>query len=61
MAKLNKCGRPTFGYYDYQGDNEPLFTDDEVIAISRQKAGMCLNPIQKELLRKMDYLLEEEV
>ena len=58
--ELNKYGRPKFGYYDYQGDNEPLFTDDEAIAISRQKAGQCLSPIQKELLRKMNYLLEEE-
>ena len=54
----NKHGRPTYGYYNFQGKGEPLFTDREAIAIGRQRSGQRLSEGQKTLLRRMN-LLEE--
>jgi len=48
-----------YGYYNYEGDGEPLFTDAEAIAIGRQRSGKNLSEGDKELLRRMD-LLETE-
>lgn len=48
-----------YGYYNYEGDGEPLFTDAEAIAIGRQRSGKLLSETQTELLRRLDLLKEE--
>jgi len=49
-----------YGYYNYEGDGEPLFTDAEAIAIGKQRSGKSLNERDKKLLRRMDLLKEEQ-